>query len=300
MRRSLVAGPVLGAFQVKLRKVRTMRMVFGLVLVVGLAVAGFAVYMAQNYMADLQTQRDQLAAAQANAPQLVDVVVAKKAMKYGEKFMREDLDVVKWQADKVPEGAFHQIVAAQGGDPNNLPVFFEGETRPRAVLRSLEIFEPVLAKKVTEPGIDAGITANLTANMRALAINVDVSSGVSGFLRPNDHVDIYWSGDANGRRLAVGHDQIEMIQTMAVDPVQGPRHQAMHCERRDAEGPAGLRRVDRPLDRRLIVDGVDQDPEEILLAAIDHPATVSIHRSTFLSWISRRMPGTSYSNFQSG
>lgn len=178
-----------------------MRMVFGLVLVVGLALAGFAVYMAQNYMADLQTQRDQLAAAQANAPQLVDVVVAKKAMKYGEKFMREDLDVVKWQADKVPEGAFHQIVAAQGGDPNNLPVFFEGETRPRAVLRSLEIFEPVLAKKVTEPGIDAGITANLTANMRALAINVDVSSGVSGFLRPNDHVDIYWSGDANGREV---------------------------------------------------------------------------------------------------
>lgn len=176
-----------------------MRMVFGLVLVVGLALAGFAVYMAQNYMADLQTQRDELAATQANAPQLVDVVVAKKAMKYGDKFMREDLDVVKWQADKVPEGAFHQIVAAQGGDPNSLPVFFEGETRPRAVLRSLEVYEPVLAKKVTEPGVDAGITANLTPNMRALAINVDVASGVSGFLRPNDHVDVYWSGNANGR-----------------------------------------------------------------------------------------------------
>lgn len=30
--------------------------------------------------------------------------------------------------------------------------------------------------------------------MRAFAINVDVSSGVSGFLRPGDRVDIYWSG----------------------------------------------------------------------------------------------------------
>jgi len=176
-----------------------MRMVFGLVLVVGMALAGFAAYMAQNYMSDLQSQRDQLAAAQANAPQLVDVVVAKKAMKYGEKFTRADLDIVKWQADKVPEGAFHQIVAAQGGDPNNLPVFFDGETRPRALLRSIEVYEPVLAKKITDPGVDAGINANLTPNMRALAINVDVSSGVSGFLRPNDHVDVYWSGNANGR-----------------------------------------------------------------------------------------------------
>jgi len=176
-----------------------MRMVFGLVLVVGMALAGFAAYMAQNYMSDLQSQRDQLAAAQASAPQLVDVVVAKKAMKYGEKFTRADLDIVKWQADKVPEGAFHQIVAAQGGDPNNLPVFFDGETRPRALLRSIEVYEPVLAKKITDPGVDAGINANLTPNMRALAINVDVSSGVSGFLRPNDHVDVYWSGNANGR-----------------------------------------------------------------------------------------------------
>lgn len=30
--------------------------------------------------------------------------------------------------------------------------------------------------------------------MRAFAIRVDVSSGVSGFLRPGDRVDVYWSG----------------------------------------------------------------------------------------------------------
>lgn len=176
-----------------------MRMVFGLVLVIGLALAGFAVYMAQNYMADMQSQRDQLLAAQAKAPQLVDVVVVKKALKYGEKFTRDDLDIVKWQADKVPEGVFHQMVAAQGGDPANPPVFFEGETRPRAMLRSIEVFEPLLAKKITDPGVDAGINANLTPGMRALAINVDVSTGVSGFLRPGDKVDVYWSGNANGR-----------------------------------------------------------------------------------------------------
>jgi pilus assembly protein CpaB len=180
-----------------------MRLVFGLVLVLGLGLAGFAVYMAQGYIAKTQFERDQLLQAQKSAPKLVDVVVAMKPMKYGDRMTRVDLEVIKWQADKVPEGAFNAIVAPQGGDPNINPVFYEGETRPRAALRSLEVYEPVLASKITEAGIDAGITANLTPGMRALAINVDVTSGVSGFLRPGDRVDVYWTGKANGREVTM-------------------------------------------------------------------------------------------------
>ena len=162
-----------------------MRIVFGLVLVLGLGLAGFAVYMAQGYIAQTQAERDSLLAAQAAAPQLVDVVVASKAMKYGDRFTRADLEVIKWQADKVPEGAFNSIVAAQpaevveGEAPPNT-VFFEGETRPRALLRSIEPFEPLLAKKVTEPGVDAGITANLSVGMRALTLSFQLASGFAG------------------------------------------------------------------------------------------------------------------------
>jgi len=60
----------------------------------------------------------------------------------------------------------------------------------------MEKDEAVLAVKVTEPGEDAGITSRLERGMRAFAIKVDVSSGVSGFLRPGDRVDIYWTGRA--------------------------------------------------------------------------------------------------------
>lgn len=176
-------------------------MVFGLVLLLGLGLAGFAVFMVQDYVENAQAERDRLAIEQANAPRLVDVVVAKKPLLYGERLTRADLEVIKWQEGKVPEGAFNAIVAPQGGDPAIKPVFWEGETRPRAALRSLEIFEPILAKKVTEPGIDAGINANLSAGMRAFAINVDVSSGVSGFLRPGDRVDVYWSGNAGNQEV---------------------------------------------------------------------------------------------------
>lgn len=176
-----------------------MRLVFALVLVLGVALAGFAVYMAQGFIAQTQAERDRLAAEQANAPRLVNVVVAKKAMKYGDRFTREDLEVIKIQDGKTPAGVFNAIVAPQGGDPAIVPVFWEGETRPRATLRSYEPFEPLLRAKITEPGVDAGINANLSPGMRAFAINVDVTSGVSGFLRPGDRVDVYWSGAVNGQ-----------------------------------------------------------------------------------------------------
>jgi len=196
-------------------KGHTMRLVFGLVLIVGLGLAGFAVYMVQDYVEQAQAEADRLAIEQANAPRLVNVVVAKKPLLYGERLTRADLEVIKWQEGKVPEGAFNAIVAPQGGDPNIVPVFWEGETRPRAALRSLEIYEPLLAKKVTEPGIDAGINANLSPGMRAFTINVDVSSGVSGFLRPGDRVDVYWSGNAGGQEVSKLID--EAVKLIAIN-----------------------------------------------------------------------------------
>jgi len=59
----------------------------------------------------------------------------------------------------------------------------------------MEENEPILFVKVTEPGDAAGITTLLTPGMRAFTITVDVQSGVSGFLRPGDRVDVYWTGD---------------------------------------------------------------------------------------------------------
>ncbi|MCB1400259.1 MAG: Flp pilus assembly protein CpaB [Rhodobacteraceae bacterium] len=178
-----------------------MRMVVGLVLLLGVALAGVAVYMAQDTIARAQAERDYLRASQANAPRLVDVVVSKKRLKYGERFTIADLEVIKVQAGKVPEGAFQVITGPQGDPKAPRSVFFEGETRPRAALRSVEVFEPILEGKVTKPGVDAGIMANLSSNMRAFTINVDVVSAVSGFLRPGDRVDVYWSGEAGGKAV---------------------------------------------------------------------------------------------------
>ncbi|WP_376876986.1 Flp pilus assembly protein CpaB [Albirhodobacter sp. R86504] len=178
-----------------------MRMIVALVLALGVGLAGFAVFMAQDYMAEMSVQRDQLLAAQANTPQLMDVAVAKRALAYGERFTMEDVEIIKVQAGKAPAGAYAAITGPQG-DPNApRAVFFDGETRPRAALRSYEPLEPLLETKITEPGVDAGIMANLADNMRAFTIDVTATTGVSGFLRPGDHVDVYWSGRSGNSQV---------------------------------------------------------------------------------------------------
>jgi pilus assembly protein CpaB len=176
-------------------------MVYGLVLLIGIALAGVAVYMAQGYITQAQSERDVLRQAQANAPRLVSVVVVKRALKYGERFTQADLEVIKVQAGKVPADVFNVVSVPMGTENGAVPVFYDGETRPRAVLRSYEPFEPLMNSKITAPGVDAGIMANLAPDKRAFTINIDTASGVSGFLRPGDLVDVYWYGQSGEREV---------------------------------------------------------------------------------------------------
>ncbi|MBN2906091.1 MAG: Flp pilus assembly protein CpaB [Rhodobacteraceae bacterium] len=168
-----------------------MRMIFGLVLLVGLGLAGFAVYMAQGYIDQYQQELAQERAARAEQVELVPVVVAKEPLRYGQQVTVENLRLVRWPANSLPEGVFQTAEE----------LFPDGKPRFRTVLRPMEAGEPLLQVKVTEPGADAGLTSRLAQGMRAFAIRVDVTSGVSGFLRPGDRVDVYWTGSSQGQKV---------------------------------------------------------------------------------------------------
>lgn len=168
-----------------------MRMVFGLVLVFGLGLAGFAVYMAQGFISKTQAELEAERQARQKMVPTVEVYVVNRALKYGEQLTMEDVQKIDWPENALPETVFK----------TEEELFPAGATEPRTVVRAMEKFEPLLAVKVTEPGEDAGITSRLTKGMRAFAIKVDVTSGVSGFLRPGDTVDVYWSGQVDGNDL---------------------------------------------------------------------------------------------------
>lgn len=160
---------------------------FGLVLIVGLGLAGLAVFMAKNYIADYQNALAHERAESAKAIPTVNILVSDRTLIYGEEILAEDVKLVRWPTESLPEGTFASMD----------DLFSKGLDTPRIVLRAMEKSEAILAIKVTEPGENAGITSRLERGMRAFAIKVDVASGVSGFLRPGDHVDVYWTGKIN-------------------------------------------------------------------------------------------------------
>ncbi len=188
-----------------------MRAVFALVLVAGIGLAGFAVYMAQGFLANMAAEVERLEAEQAKFPELTRIAVLTEGKAYGEVLSRDDVKLIAWQADSVPEGAF-----------TDLAMLFPEGGEPRYVVRRFEKFEPIIEVKVTEPGEDAGLTSRLARGMRAFAIRVDVSSGVSGFLRPGDRVDVYWTGNG-GAQTVLGNDITKLIETnvqiIAVDQI---------------------------------------------------------------------------------
>lgn len=194
-----------------------MRMVFGLVLLVGIALAGGAVYLAKDRISAYQAANAQAQQALAQIVPTVTVYVAEKPLKYGQQLRLEDVREVSWPQNAIPEGAF----------TDKAVLFPESTDELRVVLRAMEKDEAILAAKVTAPGEDTGLTSRLARGTRAFTIKVDVSSGVSGFLRPGDRVDVYWTGritvgDSNLRNAGDVTKLIEAgVQLIAIDQSAG-------------------------------------------------------------------------------
>ena len=110
-----------------------MRMVFGLVLLVGVALAGGAVYMAKNYIGAYQNELARERASRQEIIPTVDVYVAQRSLKYGEALNSDDFRLVAWPETAIPEGTF----VGQGS------LYPEGENDLRYVLRAMEKDEAI-------------------------------------------------------------------------------------------------------------------------------------------------------------
>ena len=187
-----------------------MRAVFGLVMLIGMGLAGFAVYMVNGYVSEKQVELEIERQRANEAVPTVPVYAVNRRMDYGETLTQEDVVLIQYAEPHLPEGTF----------ATEEELFPEGDEELRVVTRTMEENEPVLMVKVTEPGDIAGITSLLSPGMRAFTINVDVQSGVSGFLRPGDRVDIYWSGSlktAGGENENITRLIMSSVELIAID-----------------------------------------------------------------------------------
>lgn len=161
-----------------------MRMMFGLVLMIGLALAGGAVYLAKNYMSKQEAAVQTEKMIRQKTGGLIEVFVVNKPKNYGDTITKEDVQLSYWPKNAMPEGAFQDIAV----------LFPENTTAPRYVVRQMEKFEPLLAVKVTKPGEQAGLNGEIEQGMRAFAIKVEAAD----FLQTGDRVDLYWTGSIEG------------------------------------------------------------------------------------------------------
>lgn len=177
-----------------------MRSIFALVLLCGLGLAGFAVFQTHSYISQMQTE---LSVARKNASnvQMVDVFVAGTALRYGQTLTRANVRVAPFPEYAVPTGAY-----------TSEDLLFPNGIDERMVLRAMDPLEPILVTKLTEPGKTAGITSHLSVGKRAFTIPVNQTTGVAGFLRPGDHVDIFWTGrGTNGEMTHLIDSQVRII-----------------------------------------------------------------------------------------
>ncbi len=186
-----------------------MRGLFALVLLVGMGLAGFAVYMVQGFVSQQETALAQERAKTARNVLTTQIYAPTRTITYGEPILPEDVTLIDYAVAFIPEGSFATFEE----------IFPEGEDMPRVALRQMEINEPILAIKVTQPGGDAGITSRLNRGMRAFTIKVDVASGVSGFLRPSDRVDVYWTGSVSNGGNSQSFTQLikSGVEIIAID-----------------------------------------------------------------------------------
>lgn len=164
-----------------------MRAVFGLVLLVGMGLAGFAVYLVNQQLDAQKNALEQERLRSANIVTTIDVYSPSRDMTYGERLTIDDVKVIKYAEGFLPEGVFQ----------TEEELFPEGLNVPRVVRIPIRVNEPITDSKVTRAGAPQGITALLDQGMRAFPLPNDITNAFSGELRNSDLIDLYWVGSVD-------------------------------------------------------------------------------------------------------
>lgn len=172
-----------------------------------------AVFGARNWLADQRAEMAATAGSGPNSPRNT-IVVAKQAMRFGDRVTPDALEVIPWASATLPSGAF-QTVEAVG---NN------SEEEARFVLSAIEKGEPLLASRITDPGQRAKLSTAIKPGMKALSIRVNDVAGVAGFVLPGDRVDILLTRTENNKADEAYTDVLlQGVRVLAIDQIADDR-----------------------------------------------------------------------------
>jgi len=168
-----------------------------------------AVFLAQVWLNNQADQnRRNLEAQRKAAPPARTIVVASRALRFGDELGSLALREVPWLEEALPAGAFGKIV--------------ELTSSKRIVLMPIDVNEAILASKITGPGQRATLSALLGSGMKAVTIRVNDVEGVAGFVLPGDRVDVVLTRQGE-KNTAASDVVIQNARVLAIDQVADER-----------------------------------------------------------------------------
>ena len=115
-----------------------------------------------------------LSSAQAYTKNLNNVVVAKVDILPGTKIISEQLSIVQFPRESMPNGVFDSVEKLVG----------------RVAVTNIAAREPVTDSKLAAEGTAGGLSAIIPEGYRAITVKVDDVVGISGFIQPGAMVDV--------------------------------------------------------------------------------------------------------------
>jgi pilus assembly protein CpaB len=142
------------------------------------------------------------------APPTVGYFVAARPLPKGTLAREEDFTVRSVPPERVPAGAILETPDSKVGLPGSL------------VRKFVEAGSPVTLQDILRPR-DRGFLASVLApDSRAISIKVDEESGVSGLIRPGDHVDVVLTqvfDKTDPARRALSETVLRNVRVIAID-----------------------------------------------------------------------------------
>ena len=131
-----------------------------------------AVYLGNAYFAGFEKQQVRVAETQ----RLTQIVVAAQDLAFGAKPSAQNLRLASWPEASIPAGAFTSLDEVTRG--------------ARVTVLPISAGAPVLAANLSGADGRATLSAALRAGKLAFSIPINDVSGVGGFVRPGDVVDV--------------------------------------------------------------------------------------------------------------
>ncbi len=127
------------------------------------------------------------------------VVVAARDMTLGSIVKEEDVRLLDWPSDVVPEGYPSSVSEVIG----------------RGLIRDVSLNEPLLSAKLADLASGGGLPIVIPEGMRALSVKVDEVIGVAGFVTPGTRVDVILTIKAENDREPVSRVILQNIAAVA-------------------------------------------------------------------------------------